>query len=246
MIPLYDINAVRGKSIINTAIITINVLVFVVLELPLLLQGNVLSFNELVKNYGMVPYFVVNGMREYTLLTHMWLHGSLEHIAGNMLFLYIFGDNVEAVLGRRGYLALYLLSGLGAVVFHLLSVMLTPSIILNPYLRQNPWLTPAIGASGAISGVLAAYMLFFPHAQVMTLVFAPYPLLIPIRASVFIGLWFLYQLIMGTWSLSGMPTGVAWWAHIGGFLTGAALAYLLADRNRIIELRLRGRYVVYI
>ncbi|NPA84419.1 MAG: rhomboid family intramembrane serine protease [Crenarchaeota archaeon] len=246
MIPLYDINAVRGSSIITYAIIAINVAVFVIFELPLILTGNVLWLNEFIKQYGLVPYFVVNGLRLYTLATHMWIHASIEHIAGNMLFLHIFGDNVEYVLGKKKFLLFYLLSGLGAVVFHLASIALAPGSTLNPYLMQNPWMTPAVGASGAISGVLAAYMLFFPHAQVMTLVFLPYPLLIPVPAVAFIGFWFLYQLLMGTWSLSGVPTGVAWWAHVGGFLTGAALAYLLADRDRIKSLRLRARYVIAI
>jgi len=244
VIPLYDINSIKESSLITYLLILTNVAVFVLFELPLIIQGNVLGLDHFIKEYGLVPYFVVNGMKLYTLITHMWIHASIEHIAGNMLFLYIFGDNVEAVLGRKRFFLLYLLSGLGAVVFHLTSIIIAPSYTLNPYLTQNPWMTPAVGASGAISGVLAAYMLFFPHAEVMTLLFVPYPILMPIPAVAFIGFWFLYQLLMGTWSLSGVPTGVAWWAHVGGFLTGAFLAYALADKERIRRLRARARYVL--
>jgi len=234
LIPWSDISVRRRPPIVNTLLILINVFVFIVFELPYIVNGQMLLLDEFVKQYGLVPYFVLNGMREYTLFTHMWIHGSIEHIVGNMLFLWIFGDNVESVLGHKKYLLFYLISGLGAVVFHLLSITLMTNTILSPYIRQNPWLTPAIGASGAISGVLGAYMLFFPGALVEVMVFVPFPFIFTLPAWLFIGFWFIQQLIMGMYSLTGVPTGVAWWAHVGGFLTGMALAYLMASRKEIL------------
>ncbi len=242
MIPIGDINPVRRTAYVTALIILINVLVFTVFELPLIINGNVLGLDHFIKEYGLVPYFVVNGMKLYTLFTHMWIHASIEHIAGNMLFLAIFGDNVESLLGHKKFLLLYLLSGFAAAVFHLASIAIMPSASLNPYLQQNPWLTPAVGASGAISGVLAAYFLFYPRALVKVLVFIPFPFLFLVPAEIFIGFWFLYQLIMGTWSLTGVPSGVAWWAHVGGFLMGAFLAYALVDKEEIRKHRMLMRY----
>ena len=132
------------------------------------------------------------------------------------------------------YLLFYLLSGLGAATFHLLSITLMTNTLVSPYLRQNPWLTPAIGASGAISGGLGAYMLFFPGALVEVLVFLPFPCIFAVPAWLFIGFWFIQQLLMGMYSLTGVPTGVAWWAHVGGFLTGMGLAYLMASKKDIL------------
>ncbi|UXD21760.1 peptidase S26 [Ignicoccus pacificus DSM 13166] len=242
MIPIGDINPVRRKPIVNTILIAINVAVFVIFELPYILSGNMLGLDHFIKTYGLVPYFVLNGERLYTLFTHMWVHASIEHIAGNMLFLAIFGDNVESLLGHKRYLLLYILSGLAAAGFHLASICLMPKATLNPYLTQNPWLTPAVGASGAISGVLAAYFLFYPRALVKVLIFIPFPFLILIPAEYFLGFWFLWQLMEGTWSLVGVPSGVAWWAHIGGFLMGAILAYFLVDRKEVEIHRRLSRY----
>ncbi len=233
MIPLGDINPVRRTPWVNVAIILINFIVFIFFEYIHVLQGDFYGFEQVVKNYGVIPYFVLNGHRLYTIFTHMWLHGSWEHIIGNMLFLAIFGDNVESLLGHKRYLLLYLGSGLFAVLFHLTSIVLSPASTLNPYLSHNPWLVPAIGASGAISGVLAAYMLFYPGALVKVLVFFPLPMLFYIRAEYFIGFWFLYQLLMGTYSLTGVPSGVAWWAHVGGFIGGMLLAAKLVDKRQI-------------
>ncbi len=242
MIPIGDINPVKGKPIVTYIIIAINVLVFAIFEWPYIASGNYLGLDKFIKEYGLVPYFVLNGMKEYTLFTHMWIHASLEHIAGNMLFLAIFGDNVESILGRKKYLLLYLVSGLSAALFQLASVTFMASSTLNPYLIHNPWLTPAVGASGAISGVLAAYLLFYPGALVKVVVFIPFPFLFLIPAEYFIGFWFIWQVIEGTWSLMGVPSGVAWWAHVGGFLAGAVLAYFLVDKRSVELHRRLARY----
>jgi membrane associated rhomboid family serine protease len=241
---LGDINPVKRRPIINYIIIAINVAVFVALELPYILDNNRIALGQFIKTYGVVPYFVLNGENLYTLFTHMWVHASVEHIVGNMLFLAIFGDNVESLLGHKRYLLLYLLSGLAAVDFHMASICLMPSSALNPYLMHDPWLTPAVGASGAISGVLAAYFLFYPRALVEVLVLVPYPFPLPVPAEYFLGFWFLLQLMEGAWSLMGVPSGVGWWAHVGGFLMGIVLTYLLADRREIEVHRRLSRYAL--
>ena len=242
MFPVGDINPVRKRPIVTIALVLINIIVFVVFELPYILNHNTLMLDMFIKRYGLVPYFIVRGERLYTLFTHMWVHASVDHIAGNMLFLAIFGDNVESILGHKKFLLLYLISGLVAAAFQIGSIALVPNSLMSPYLAHNPWLTPAVGASGAISGVLAAYFLFYPRALVKVIVFLPFPFLFLVPAEWFIGFWFLWNLLEGTWSLMGVPSGVAWWAHVGGFLAGAVLAYFLVDRYEIEIHRRLSRY----
>jgi membrane associated rhomboid family serine protease len=150
----------------------------------------------------------------------MFLHGGWMHIIGNMWSLWIFGDNVEDRMGRTGFLCFYLLSGLTAGVLH---------IAFNPSSR-----IPTVGASGAIAGVMGAYLLLFPHARVLTLV----PIFIFIQtielpAVFFLGFWFLTNLLSGIGSLAAHTGagGVAWWAHIGGFLVGLLWALPLRRRD---------------
>jgi membrane associated rhomboid family serine protease len=148
-----------------------------------------------------------------TLVTCMFLHGGFMHFAGNMWFLHIFGDNVEDRLGHVVYLALYLAAGLLAGLTHLFS---NPASVI-----------PTIGASGAIAGVMGAYVLLYPKSVVETLV--PLPFLFttfPVPAPVFLGIWFLIQIFQGA-SASAGAGGVAWWAHVGGFVAGLAAAGLL-------------------
>ncbi len=148
-----------------------------------------------------------------TLITCMFLHGGWMHFLGNMLFLYIFGDNVEDRLGHLGYAAFYLFAGILSGLAHLLS---DPSSTI-----------PTIGASGAIAGVMGAYFLLYPHARVLTLVPVFFFLeFIVLPAYVLLGIWFTIQIFQG-WLASATPGagGVAWWAHIGGFVVGAALVY---------------------
>ena len=156
-----------------------------------------------------------------TLFTSMFVHGDLFHLAGNMLYLWVFGDNVEDMMGPFRFLAFYVLCGLGAAATQ---VALMPGSEV-----------PMVGASGAIAGVLGAYALLFPGAQVLTLVF----LLIFIRimylpAFVLLGIWFLIQVLSAG---GGSEAGVAWWAHIGGFVAGALLLRTFAVRrpHRVIR-----------
>ncbi len=207
---------------------------------PSLLVPGANDLNDLVNVLGVKPYFVVRGEMLWTIFTGMFMHAGLLHILGNMLYLYIFGDNVEAALGHLRYLLFYIASGVGAVVFHVVSIsLMSPSSLLNyAYSNANPWLVPAVGASGAISGVLGAYMILYPGSLVRTVGFWFWiPLFLRIPASFYIIFWFIYQLAMGLFSLTGVPTGIAFWAHIGGFLTGMALVPILVDRRRVLLLR---------
>jgi len=160
----------------------------------------------------------------------MFLHGGWMHLIGNMWFLHLFGDNVEDAMGHFRYLLFYLLTGLAATAAHILVNPLSP--------------IPIIGASGAISGVVGAYFLLFPNARVLTLV--PLFLLVDIvlmPAFVFIGLWFLFQFWSGLFSLAVPHVGgVAWWAHIGGFLAGVVLASFLRERRPRYRVRVYHRH----
>lgn len=149
-----------------------------------------------------------------TLVTCMFLHGGWMHFLGNMWFLYVFGDNVEDRFGHFGYLLLYLGTGVAAALSHWLTGMNSP--------------IPTVGASGAIAGVMGAYALLYPHARVLSVL----PIFIflqtfVIPAPIFLGIWFAMQVLSGFASDAG-STGVAWWAHIGGFVAGAALALLVS------------------
>jgi membrane associated rhomboid family serine protease len=155
-----------------------------------------------------------------TLLSCMFLHGGWLHFLGNVWFLYIFGDNVEDRLGRVGYLAFYLGTGIAAGLAHLVS---------------DPESTiPTIGASGAIAGVMGCYFVLFPRARVVTLVPIIFFLqILVLPAPFFLGFWFLLQFFQGSLSVtSAAGGGVAWWAHIGGFAAGAMVALLLSARGR--------------
>jgi membrane associated rhomboid family serine protease len=158
-----------------------------------------------------------------TLLSSMFMHGGWMHIIGNMWSLWIFGDNVEDRMGRGGFLLFYLLSGLAAGAVHIVT---------------NPGSTvPTVGASGAIAGVMGAYLLLFPHSSVVTMVPIFFFLqVVEVPAILFLGFWFLSQLFSGTLSLAVAGTqagGVAWWAHIGGFVVGFLWAVPLRRRTAI-------------
>jgi membrane associated rhomboid family serine protease len=145
----------------------------------------------------------------------MFLHSGIAHIAGNMLFLWIFGDNVEDFFGHIPYLFFYLVCGIGAGLLH---------VLFNLHSTL-----PALGASGAISGVMGAYLILYPGSRVLTLVFI---FLVPIPAVIILGYWFLLQFLAGISSLGASATGgVAWWAHVGGFLLGMLLT-IMATRGR--------------
>jgi len=225
MIPLRDENPTPSAPHITRFLILINVAVFLLFWLSDYVTTwsgfEVMSLEEAIWNYGMIPYYIMNGERLYTLFTSMFLHGGLIHLVGNMLYLHIFGDNVEYALGRRRYFGFYLLCGIAASVVHILSITTDESLLI-----------PAVGASGAISGVLGAYILLYPRARVLTLVLVYWVYVIHVPAIFFLGFWFIFQLLEGMLTLGlGVPSGVAYWAHIGGFIAGLALAPILRRRK---------------
>jgi membrane associated rhomboid family serine protease len=230
MIPLRDSVHADRWPLVTYGLIAVNVWMFLY-EVAL---GRQLDL--FLHAYGFIParYFWLAEVapeawfdRHLPLFTSMFLHGGWGHLLGNMVYLWIFGDNVEDRLGPGRYLVFYVLSGVGAGLAH-------------GYLHPTSTV-PTVGASGAISGVLGAYLVLFPQARVLTLV----PILfvfvdiVEIPAVLYLGLWFLMQLVSGAVAvLGGAAGGVAWWAHIGGFVLGAALAPLLRRRRE-----LRGRQI---
>jgi membrane associated rhomboid family serine protease len=212
MFPLQDTIPSRGVPLVTWTIILINALAFFYeLSLP---PDELQRFIFLI---GFVPArFAVDPAGAFsTLITCMFLHGGWAHFIGNMWMLYLFGDNVEERMGAVRYLIFYLLCGVGAGLAH---------YFMNPTSEL-----PSLGASGAIAGVLGAYFRLFPTARVITLVLLVFlPLFIEIPAVVFIGIWFISQLFSGTIALLGpqYAAGVAWWAHVGGFLAGVVLVPL--------------------
>ena len=217
MIPLRDNIPSKGVPTLNYAIITLNVLVFL-LEMSM---GS--ELDEFIRAFGFVPrnFFLHLGHGNATdavfpIFSSMFLHGGWFHLIGNMWTLYIFGDNVEDTLGHGKYLVLYLVSGAAACFAQLLS---SPGSMM-----------PMVGASGAIAGVMGAYFSLFPGARVLTLIPILFFVIIEVPAYVFLGIWFLLQFFSGTFSILGATAevGVAFWAHVGGFITGYLFLHLLA------------------
>lgn len=210
MIPLRDLNPARRVPIITLALIGLNALVF--------LYEQTLSANglqRLIVQYGVVPARFTDGAITtsdgLTLLTSMFLHGGWLHIIGNMLYLWIFGNNIEDRLGPIRFVVFYLLTGVAAGVLQ---------IVIDPTSR-----TPMIGASGAIAGVLGGYIVLYPRARVITLVFIFFFVqIVSIPAVILLGWWFLIQLFNGVLSLGSYTSGgVAFFAHVGGFVAGVIL-----------------------
>jgi len=217
MIPIRDINPSRSFPLINVALIVISSLIWLYQwklsgTSILTIAGPISKFEIFIREFGLVPSEIPQ--RPYTLLTHMFLHGGWFHIIGNMWFLWVFGDNVEDRLGKFRYFIFYILTGLAAA--------LTQTFIS---LLAGGGNVPMVGASGAVSGVLGAYLRLYPHARVLSLVPVFFFLtFVELPAIIFIGLWFLIQILNGILSLPVQGLGgVAWWAHIGGFVAGYLL-----------------------
>lgn len=203
MFPLHDHNPTRSVPIVTWAIILANVLVFLAM-LPDF--GNQRALDAIAYTFGVVPAEISRGQHLYTLITSQFVHGGLLHIAGNMLFLYIFGDNLEDALGHVNFLIFYLLCGVAAA--------------LAQTLPDPNSTVPMIGASGAIAGVMGGYIMLYPRARVDVLVvLIIFITIIPMPAWLMLGYWFLLETIAG----ASMPTaggGVAHLAHVGGFIAG--------------------------
>jgi membrane associated rhomboid family serine protease len=217
LIPLKDTNPSRSYPVVNISLIIANVAVFLYqFTLP------PYAFKMFVLSNATVPARIPSFLAGHVgfeaafvpLFTSMFLHAGLLHLAGNMLFLWIFGDNVEDFFGHLTYLFFYLVCGIGAGLLH---------IFLN--LGST---VPALGASGAISGVMGAYMLLYPRERILTLVFI---FVLPIPAVFILGYWFLLQFLSGINALGASASGgVAVWAHVGGFLLGMLLTALVRRR----------------
>lgn len=230
MIPIRDANPSSRTPVVNYIVIGLCIVVFLY-ELALGRQVDRFAFS-----YGLVP-------ARYTrwelavhfdwveqiipFFSYMFLHGGWLHLIGNMWTLYIFGDNIESELGHFRYALFYLASGVAAAVIQLMTNLNSP--------------IPTIGASGAVAGVMGAYFLLYPRARILA--FVPiffFFTLLEIPAYVFLGFWFLLQFFSGTLSLLGdarQVAGIAWWAHIGGFVGGILLLKLFKPGQRLPRLR---------
>jgi len=217
MFPLKDTIRARSFPAVNWLLIAANVLVFILIELPLGSR----QLDRLVMTFGLVParLVAVQPQAILAIFTSMFMHGGWFHLISNMWALYIFGDNVEDRMGSVRYLVFYLLSG---IVAALTQTWLGPSSRV-----------PLIGASGAIAGVLGAYLILFPTSRVITLILLLFfPWFVEIPAVIYLGFWLVSQFFNGLFALE-MPAamgGVAYWAHIGGFIWGVLLVKLFARR----------------
>ena len=211
MIPISDENPTRRVPYINYALIALNVLVFI-WQISLGPSGQTALYQM-----ALIPYNLTSGLDlgdARAMLTSMFMHAGLAHLAGNMLYLWIFGDNVEDVLGHFRYLLFYLAGGVAASLTH---VVLYPNSSI-----------PTVGASGAIAATLGAYLLLFPQRKVLTFVPLGYFMqLARLPAAVVLGMWFVLQFFQGVLVL-GMTElgGVAFWAHIGGFVFGVLVGWV--------------------
>jgi len=197
-------------------LIAVNVIIFLVFWLStenIFLSNSFAS--DMEEKFVMVPNNVIHGKSVYTLFTSMFMHARWIHLLGNMLYLYIFGDNIEDAFGHAGYLLFYVMCGLTADFAHIMSLVHTGDFYVG-----------VVGASGAISGVLGAYLVLYPKAKILTLI---WPIILPIPSVIFLGFWFLMQWFYGIFDVSG---GVAYWAHIGGFIAGIILALLFARKRK--------------
>jgi membrane associated rhomboid family serine protease len=226
MIPLKDDMPTRSAPVVTVALIALNVLTYLYQTSLQIDSGGegAAAAQAFAMEFGLVPCRLTGACHlagdlpspVFTVFSSMFLHGGLFHIAGNMLYLWIFGHNVEDTLGHGRYVVFYLASGVVAAA--------TQTIV------DQSSRVPMIGASGAISGVLGAYFLLFPHAKVLTLViFGFFWRLVSIPALVVLGFWMVVQILNGVGSL-GVGGGVAWFAHIGGFFAGMGLVLLVRPK----------------
>ena len=239
MIPLRDQNPTRRFSVVTLSLIVINIAVFiadrfsqVTVAVP---QPNGMYLQDTMGNYSLlyslIPAYVTGQGHPLfpppavppwaTVLTSMFLHGGWLHLLGNMLYLWIFGNNIEDVLGRARFIAFYLACGVGAALLHIAG---------NP---ASP--VPTVGASGAIAGVMGAYLLLYPRARILSLIPFVIAFFAEVPAFVVIGFWFVLQVFnsrFGGDQLTGSGS-VAYLAHVGGFVTGLLLITLLGGRNLV-------------
>jgi len=242
LIPLKDNIPTVNFPILTVALIVLNVGMYFFFQQGGLSLGEPSGqhFNENVVEYGSIPYEITHPGEQcvqtgigaqgctdadaglaatwITLLTSIFMHGGLLHLGGNMLFLWVFGNNIEDAMGRVKFVVFYLLGGLVATLSH--TVIDTSSTV------------PSIGASGAVAAVLGGYALLYPRARVVTLVILIiFITIIELPALLILGLWFLFQLYDASQPIGGEGGGIAYFAHIGGFIFGLAVVKLFASRE---------------
>ena len=226
MFPIRDHNPSRRTPYVTWALIAVNVAIFA-LYWPIM-DDNV-RLAAFWADWALIPREFSSGQDMHTILTSMFLHAGLMHLGGNMLFLWIFGDNMEDAFGHIAFLLFYLACGVGADVVQVLS---------SPYSR-----VPTIGASGAIAGVLGGYLLLYPKARVdVILILFVFFKIFKLPAWIVLGVWFALQLFGSLGSVGSTGGGVAYWAHAGGFVIGIALTlpYWLRQGGRGFWSRTRG------
>jgi membrane associated rhomboid family serine protease len=226
LIPLKDYNPTTKPPIITVVFIIINILVQVIRNL-----GGSYYFQSTTASFGAIPYEIMHGVDieplinhpvYYNLVTSMFMHAGWEHLLGNMLFLWVFGNNIEDYLGHIRFFIFYILGGIVAAYSHILT---DPSSTI-----------PMVGASGAISAVMGAYILLYPAARVKTLIWVVfYITLVDLPAFVVLGLWIGYQVLLGMTDIGRSGGGTAWFAHIGGFIYGLLYMSLFraTHKNRL-------------
>jgi membrane associated rhomboid family serine protease len=223
MIPIRDEIPTRETPVVNYLLIAVNVIVYLFMAL-----AGPATQEIIVTKFAMIPAHFADGVTVadiMTIFTSMFMHAGIVHLGGNMLYLWIFGDNVEDRLGHLRYLAFYLVGGIVASLTHL----------------ATNWGSelPTVGASGAIAAVLGAYLVLFPASRIVTLIpLGRFSHLTTAPAFVFLGLWFVLQLFEGVMSFgSAYVSGVAFWAHVGGFVAGMVMVKLMpteARRERVL------------
>lgn len=213
MIPLRDSQPSYSTPVVTAGLIVVNVLVFL----------HQISLDDFSLHHFIRTYAIVPARFEFsTLISSMFLHGGWLHLIGNMWFLWIYGDNVEDILGRLRYLVFYLLCGIAAGLTHVLTNAGSP--------------VPTLGASGAVAGVMGAYLVKFPHSRIVTLIPIFFLLTtVEIPAVLILAYWFLIQIFSGMAAAGQMASaqgGVAWFAHVGGFVAGMVLISLMRTQER--------------
>ena len=211
MFPIRDHNPSQRTPYVTYALIAANIVMYLI-TLPGVPGGE-----WLWARLALYPLAVVNGQLLWGLLTHMFLHAGLLHVGGNMLFLWVFGDNLEDQMGHRGFLAFYLAAGLAAAAGQIAAAPFSP--------------VPMVGASGAIAGVMGGYLLLFPRARIDVIaIFIIFFKIFTVPAWLILGAWFALQ-VFGGFTVAGDGGGVAYWAHSGGFIAGIVLALPLFLRR---------------
>lgn len=219
MFPVKDDNPVESTPYLTIFLVLINLIIFIFT----IITG---TFDQVVREYAMRPAEIISGDNLHTLFTSMFLHGGFLHVIGNVWFLWIFGVNIEDYFGVSKFLLIYFLAGIVASLTHVF-------IYSNSYI-------PTIGASGAVAGILGAYIVKYPRARIYTVFLFFIFYLVKIPAIIFLGIWIGVQVLSGTVTIvAGMQVSTAYWAHAGGFVTGAIIVYIL-DRIKG-EVRVEGR-----